>query len=116
MSKNNTKDKKKSTDGFPTIQPDAAGIDISSSSHFVAVPVDRDEEPVKEFLGFTDDLIAMVAWLKKCKIKTVAMEATGVYWIPVYEILEQNGFEVKLVNARHLKNMSGRKTDVLDCQ
>lgn len=116
MNKNNTKDKKKSTDGFPTIQPDAAGIDIGSASHFVAVPIDRDEEPVKEFLGFTDDLNGMVAWLKKCKITTVAMEATGVYWIPVYEILEQNGFEVKLVNARHLKNVSGRKTDVLDCQ
>lgn len=116
MNKNTTKDKKKSTDGFQTIQPDAAGIDIGSASHFVAVPIDRDEQPVKEFLSFTDDLIAMIEWLKKCRIKTVAMEATGVYWIPVYELLEQNGFEVKLVNARHLKNVCGRKTDVLDCQ
>jgi len=116
VDKNTTKDKKKSTNGFPTIQPNAAGIDIGSASHFVAVPIDRDDQPVKEFLSFTDDLIAMVAWLKKCGITTVAMEATGVYWIPVYEILEQNGFEVKLVNARHLKNVSGRKTDVLDCQ
>ncbi len=116
MNKNITKDKKRSTDGFPTIHQNAAGIDIGSASHFVAVPTDRDEEPVKEFLGFTDDLAAMAAWLKKCKITTVAMEATGVYWIPIYEMLEQHGFEVKLVNARHLKNVSGRKTDVLDCQ
>ncbi len=116
MNKNTNKDKKKSTNGFQIIQPDAAGIDIGSASHFVAVPSDRDEQPVKEFLSFTDDLLAMIAWLKQCKIKTVAMEATGVYWIPVYEMLEQSGFEVKLINARHLKNVSGRKTDVLDCQ
>ncbi len=116
VNNNSTKNKKKSTDGFPTTQPNATDIDIGSAPHFVAVPIDRDEEPVKEFLSFTDDLISMVAWLKKCKITTVAMEATGVYWIPVYKILEQNGFEVKLVNARHLKNVSGRKTGVLDCQ
>lgn len=87
MNKNINKDEKKSTNGFQTIQPDAAGIDIGSASHFVAVPIDRDEQAVKEFLSFTDDLVAMVAWLQKCYIKTVAMEATGVYWIPVYEIL-----------------------------
>jgi transposase len=98
------------------IEPNAAGIDIGSFSHFVAVPQERDSEVVREFGGFTEDLHLMSEWLKKCGIKTVAMEATGVYWIPVYEVLLEQGFDVCLVNARYYKNVSGRKSDVLDCQ
>jgi len=94
----------------------AAGIDIGSRSHFVAVPEGTDEKPVREFLTFTGDLETMAEWLISCGITTVAMESTGVYWIPVFEILERRGLEVKLVNARHVKNVPGRKSDVLDCQ
>jgi transposase len=94
----------------------AAGIDIGSRSHFVAVPEELDEEPVREFAGFTGDLHQLADWLVEIGIQTVAMESTGVYWIPVYEILEARGFEVLLVDARHVKNVPGRKTDVLDCQ
>jgi len=94
----------------------AAGIDIGSSSHFVAVPEGCDEITVRAFASFTTDLYALADWLKKCGVETVAMESTGVFWIPLYEILESRGFEVKLVDARHVKNVSGRKTDVLDCQ
>jgi transposase len=94
----------------------AAGIDVGSRSHFVCVPENRDEKPVREFQSFTEDLEAMAAWLKSCGIETIAMESTGVYWVPVYEILVEHGFEVKLVDARQVKNVSGRKTDVLDCQ
>jgi len=94
----------------------AAGIDIGSRSHFVAVPEGTDEKPVREFLTFTGDLETMAEWLISCGITTVAMESTGVYWIPVFEILEHRGLEVKLVNARHVKNVPGRKSDVLDCQ
>lgn len=96
--------------------PDAAGIDIGSSSHFVAVPSDRDEVSVREFSSLTCDLQAIATWLKICRVRTVAMESTGVYWIALYELLEAQGFEVLLVNARHVKNVSGRKSDVLDCQ
>lgn len=96
--------------------PDTAGIDIGSRSHFVAVPADRDDKPVREFLTFTTDLLKMVSWLKECKIKTIIMESTGVYWVTAFEILESHGFDVKLVNARHVKNVSAHKTDVLDCQ
>ena len=101
---------------LPLITPNAAGIDIGSSEHWVAVPEDRDENPVRSFGCFTADLHAMARWLKECGITTVAMESTGVYWIPVYQILEAHGFEVKLVNARHVKNVPGRKSDVSDCQ
>lgn len=94
----------------------AAGIDVGSTSHFVAVPEGCDENIVREFSSFTTGLNELSDWLKKCGIKTVAMESTGVYWIPVYELLEEKGFEVKLVDARQVKNVSGRKTDVLDCQ
>ncbi len=94
----------------------AAGIDIGSTAHFVAVPEDRDKQVVREFKTFTTDLYELAAWLKECKIETVAMESTGVYWIPLYEILEEKGFQVLLVNAHHVKNVSGRKSDVLDCQ
>jgi len=96
--------------------PNAAGVDIGSAAHFVAVPPDRADEPVREFPSFTDDLHAMADWLKACWVDTVAMESTGVYWIPLYELLESRGFTVLLVNARHVKNVSGRKSDVLDCQ
>lgn len=94
----------------------AAGIDIGSRSHFVAVPEGCDEVSVQEFKSFTADLHKLANWLEKCGIETVAMESTGVYWIPLYELLESRGFEVRLVDARHVKNVSGRKTDVLDCQ
>jgi transposase len=95
---------------------DAAGIDIGSREHYVCIPVGRDKEVVKKFAAFTSDLKEMVNWLKECKIKTIAMESTGVYWLPVFQILETNGFEVKLVNARYVKNVPGRKSDVQDCQ
>jgi transposase len=94
----------------------AAGIDIGSKSHFVAVPEGVDQNPVREFSTFTGDLEELARWLISCGITTVAMESTGVYWIPVFEILESHGLEVKLVNARHVKNVPGRKSDVLDCQ
>jgi transposase len=94
----------------------AAGIDIGSKSHFVAVPVGTDDEPVREFECFTADLHRLADWLISRGVTTVAMESTGTYWIPVFEILESRNLEVKLVNARHVKNVPGRKTDVLDCQ
>ena len=94
----------------------AAGIDIGSRSHFVAVPEGADEDPIREFSTFTGDLERLAEWLRACGVTTVAMESTGIYWIPVFEILESRGFEVKLVNARHVKNVPGRKSDVLDCQ
>ena len=96
--------------------PNAAGIDIGSAAHFVAVPPERDDEPVREFASFTADLHRLADWLDACGVDTVAMESTGVYWIPLYELLESRGFTVFLVNARHVKNVSGRKSDVLDCQ
>jgi transposase len=114
--KNGTSPRKSNPSSFPIINKDAAGIDIGSEEHWVAVPEDRDEEPVRPFGCFTADLHAMANWLKKCGITTVAMESTGVYWIPSYQILEEHGFEVKLVNARHVKNVPGRKSDVSDCQ
>jgi transposase len=95
---------------------DAAGIDIGSEEHYVAVPADRDPQCVRTFGSFTPDLHEMAEWLKKCHIKTVAMESTGVYWIPVFQILESHGFEVLLVNPRFAKNVSGRPTDVGDAQ
>lgn len=101
---------------WPLINPDAAGIDLGSREHWVAVPVDRDAQPVRAFGTFTADLQSLVQWLKDCRITTVAMEATGVYWIPLFQLLEKAGFKVALVNARQIKNVSGRKSDVLDCQ
>jgi len=94
----------------------AAGVDIGSASHWVAVPEDRDDQPVREFKSFTPDLHALVDWLDVCGVETVAMESTGVYWVPLFEILQERGFEVLLVNARHVKGVPGRKTDVVDCQ
>jgi transposase len=103
-------------DSLKQINLNAAGLDIGAEEIYVAVPEDRGEMSVRKFPTFTADLYALADWLKACAVTTVAMESTGVYWIPVYEILEGRGFGVYLVNARQLKNVTGRKTDVLDCQ
>jgi transposase len=95
---------------------DAAGVDIGAEEIFVAVPADRDAESVRSFDTFTRDLYQLADWLQSCRIRTVAMESTGVYWIPLYQILETRGFQVFLVNAQHVKNVPGRKSDVSDCQ
>jgi len=112
--------KKKSTSKtnvqLPALHPHAAGIDIGATQIQVAVPCDADSKPVRTFTTFTDDLLALRDWLKVCGVRTVAMESTGVYWIALYQILEAAGIEVCLVNARHCKNLPGRKTDVSDCQ
>jgi len=94
----------------------AAGLDIGAAEIYAAVPEDRAEESVQRFETFTADLNALADWLEGCGVDTVAMESTSVYWIPVYEILEKRGFELYLVNARQVKNVNGRKTDILDCQ
>ena len=107
---------KKSISSPKTFHPDAAGIDLGATVHYVAVPAGRDPRPVRNFGTQTADLNTLADWLKECSITTVAMEATGVYWIPLYQILEARGFEVRLVNARHVKNVPGRKSDVQDCQ
>jgi transposase len=104
------------TDLRPCVNPHAAGLDIGSEEIWACVPEDRDAEPVRSFGTFTPDLFALADWLATCRIETVAMESTGVYWIPVYEVLEARGFRVYLVNARHLKHVPGRKSDVKDCQ
>jgi len=96
--------------------PNAAGIDVGASSHWVAVPPHLAEESVREFGAMTDDLNAMADWLLACGVDTVALESTGVYWIPVYEVLEQRGLKVWLVDARQMKYVPGRKSDVQDCQ
>src|SRR6266403_1449403 len=98
------------------IHPDAAGIDIGNESPYAAVPPSRDSQPVREFGCTTAELKAMAAWLKQCRIRTVAMQSTGVYWVAVYDILEQAGLEVYLVNARDTKNLPGRKSDVQESQ
>ena len=99
-----------------TVHPHCAGIDVGKAVHYVAVPECADERAVRSFSSFTDELHAMAAWLKSCAVQVVAMEATGVYWIPVFEVLDRAGFEVYLVDARATKQVSGRKSDVLDCQ
>ena len=90
----------------------AAGLDIGASEIYACVPEDQDEPSVRVFQTFTVDLYALADWLAACGVTTVAMESTGIYWIPVYEILEARGFAVHLINARQLKNVPGRKTDV----
>jgi hypothetical protein len=102
--------------GLQVIHPNAAGIDVGNSTHYVAVRPDKDAEPVRRFACFTADLHRLADWLHRCGVETVAMQSTGVYWIPLYEILEARGFEVYLVNARHTKNLPGRKTDVQESQ
>ena len=101
---------------FTVIHPHAAGIDVGASFHVVAVGAQADDQPVRTFQSFTQDLLALADWLKQVGVTTVAMESTGVYWVPVYELLEERGFEVLLVNARFAKNVPGRKTDVSDAQ
>jgi transposase len=108
--------KAKSNRQLPTLHPHAAGIDIGAAQIQVAVPWDADLKPVRTFSAFTDDLHALRDWLIKCGVRTVAMESTSVYWIPLFQILEAAGLEVCLVNARHCKNLPGRKTDIRDCQ
>ena len=105
-----------SRNSFPLLNSHAAGIDIGATELYVAVPLERADKPVRCFGTFTEDLVAVSDWLKSCGVTSVAMESTGVYWIPIFQMLEDRGFEVCLVNARHVKNVPGRKTDVADCQ
>lgn len=102
--------------GLDVIHPNAAGIDVGNASHFVAISPKRDAQPVREFRCFTDDLRHLAQWLVSHGIQTVAMQSTGVYWIPLYDILEEHGMEVFLVNAKYRKNLPGRKTDVQESQ
>jgi transposase len=94
------------------MRPNAGGIDIGATEIFVAVPADRDDETVRSFPTFTEDLQALADWLQRCGVDTVAMESTGVYWIPLFQILEARGIEVHLVNAQHVHHVPGRKSDV----
>ena len=117
--KNNRPHRKQPASGpslLERMNPNAAGVDCGSEAHYVAVPADRDAAPVRSFKTFTTELHRLADWLTACGVTTVAMESTGVYWIPLYEILEARGVDVVLVNARHVKNVPGRKTDVVDCQ
>src|SRR5437016_3660507 len=102
--------------GLEVVHPLAAGIDVGNGAHYVAVRPDRDPKPVRRFECFTADLHRLADWLQSCRVKTVALQSTGVYWIPLYDILEERGFEVYLVNARHTKNLPGRKSDVQESQ
>lgn len=106
--------KRPSKKPLSSIHPNAAGLDVGATFHVVAVPPDRDEQPIRTFKSFTGDLHRLADWLQAVGVTTVAMESTGVYWVPVFEILEARGFEVLLVNARDVKNVPGRKTDVND--
>ena len=108
--------KAKSSQDLPVIEANAAGIDVGATQIFVAVPANRDPEPIRCFDTFTTDLEALADWLEKCSIRTVAMESTGVYWIPLFQVLEKRGIQACLVNARHVKHVPGRKSDVADCQ
>jgi len=110
------KTKPASVEPLLVVNPNAAGLDVGSEEMWAAVPADRDPQPVRVFGTFTPDLYALADWLEACGIETVVMESTGVYWIPVYEILEARGFQVQVVNARHVKNVPGRKSDDKDCQ
>jgi len=114
----NKKHRKVNTSHLEQLNINAAGIDIGAEFHYVAVPNGRDPEgqDIRHFATFTADLHKLADWLRQSKIDTVAMESTGIYWIPVFEILDSQGFDVHLVNPRNVKNAPGRKTDVLDCQ
>ena len=103
-------------EGLSQLNLNAAGIDVGATSHYVAVPADRAEQPVQEFEAFTADLYRLADWLTECGVQTVVMESTGVYWIPLFGVLEERGFQVMLVDPRRIKNVPGRKTDVVDCQ
>ena len=102
--------------GLEVMHPNAAGIDVGNSTHYVAVRPDPDPNPVRRFECFTADLHRLADWLERCGVTTVAMQSTGVYWIPLYDILDARGLEVYLVNARHTKNLPGRKSDVQESQ
>ena len=105
-----------STAQLEQLNLNAAGIDVGAEAHWVAVPRDRDEQPVQQFGTFTADLYALAEWLRQCQIETVVMESTGVYWIGLFEVLEERGFDVRLVDAHYARQVPGRKTDVKDCQ
>lgn len=98
------------------VHPHAAAIDIGAQFHVIAVGPERDPEPIRSFRSFTQELHELAEWLRQVGISTIAMESTGVYWIPAFEVLEAYGFEVVLVNARDVRNVPGRKTDVNDAQ
>lgn len=102
--------------GLRIVHPNAGGIDVGNESHFAAVPADRDADSVQEFGCWTADLHRMGKWLQSCRVDTVARQATGVYWIPLYDILTPYGIRVTLVNAQHTKNVPGRKSDVQESQ
>src|SRR3954463_10994598 len=102
--------------GLDVVHRHAAGIDVGNEEHYVAIAPNHEEEPVQRFGCFTAELMRMAAWLKERGVQTVAMQSTGVYWIPLYDVLEEHGFEVYLVNARDTKNLPGRKTDVQESQ
>jgi transposase len=114
--KSRSKRKANPFSGLPPLNLNASGIDVGNAEHWVAVPSDRDAKPVRKFESFTADLHRMADWLQACEIDSVVMESTGVYWIPLYQILEARGIDVKVVNARHVKCLPGRKSDILDCQ
>src|SRR6059036_1798685 len=116
MAKTKKRKHRKLDRSLPVMRPNAGGIDIGATEIFVAVPADRDTESVRSFPTFTQDLHALADWLQQCRVDTVVMESTGVYWIPLFQILEARGVAVHLVNARHAKNLPGRKTDIADCQ
>ena len=116
MARKQNKKRKNTAISLHVLQANSAGIDIGATEIYVAVPDGRSNESVRRFDTFTDDLHEAAKWLKECGIKSIAMESTGVYWIPVFQILDTYGFDVVLVNARHVKNVPGRKTDVQDCQ
>ena len=110
------KRKEKGAPELPVLNPAVAGIDIGATEIYVAVHPDCDPEPVRSFATFTEDLHRLADWLKACPVDSVAMESTGVYGIPLFQILEERGFKVCLVNARYYQNVPGRRTDVPDCQ
>jgi transposase len=116
MSRKRRSSKKTGTPVLHSLNPHAAGVDIGATEIYIGVPADRDPQPVRHFSTFPEDLHAAADWLKSCNIETVAMESTGVYWIPFFQILEARGLQVFLVNAHHVKNVPGRKSDVSDCQ
>src|SRR5947207_10769853 len=116
MAKTKKRKHRKLARSLPVMRPNAGGIDIGATEIFVAVPADRDTESVRSFPTFTQDLHALADWLQQCRVDRVAMESTGVYCIPLFQILEARGIEVHLVNAQHVHHVPGRKSDVLDCQ
>ena len=116
MAATRARTKRRQLEQLACVHPHAAGLDIGSETIVAAVPPDRTEQAVRAFATFTPDLHALVAWLLECGIDTVAMERTGVYWIAIYELLEQAGITCYLVNARHVKTVPGRKSDWNDAQ